>query len=254
MTPDSDDAATPPATDAAHTAGAAPTLWEGDLGTLGEQSRRALLELLQGPYLSGRRRPQLWQALIADEAAIRSRLHDLFLDVVIDQPNGLSDIRVLAALADGLGVDLGFRTPAQARAELAELGPWEGERGQAPEYSPGLAVEPGTPADGSTPVVLATWRMLLDEGRLEDGEPYLARTAREPLARLSLTTATALGAAEGDLVTVSTDRGSVTLPLAVTEMCDGVVWLPGNSTGSHLRRSLVAGPGDLVQVRTGAAA
>lgn len=96
MTPDSDEAATPPATDAAHTAGAAPTLWEGDLGTLGEQSRRALLELLQGPYLSGRRRPQLWQALIADEAAIRSRLHDLFLDVVIDQHDEFAFTRRVA--------------------------------------------------------------------------------------------------------------------------------------------------------------
>lgn len=63
----------------------ASALWEGDLGTLGEKSRRALLELLHGPYLSARRRPQLWQALIADETAIRSRLHDMFLDLVIDQ-------------------------------------------------------------------------------------------------------------------------------------------------------------------------
>lgn len=64
---------------------AAPTgLWVGDRGALGENSRRALLELLKGPYLSGRRRPQLWQALVADESAVRSRLHELFLDLVID--------------------------------------------------------------------------------------------------------------------------------------------------------------------------
>jgi len=29
------------------------------------------------------------------------------------------------------------------------------------------------------------------------------------------------------------------------------VWLPGNSAGSTLRRSLVAEPGDLVRVQTG---
>ena len=29
-------------------------LWAGDTGVLGEQSRRALLELLKGPYLAGR--------------------------------------------------------------------------------------------------------------------------------------------------------------------------------------------------------
>lgn len=59
-------------------------LWSEDLGTLAEQSRRALLEIVKGPFLSGSRRPGLWAALIADERAIRSRLHDLFLDLVID--------------------------------------------------------------------------------------------------------------------------------------------------------------------------
>lgn len=59
-------------------------LWTGDTGSLQEQSRRAALEILKGPYLSGRRRPQLWAALMADERAIRSLLHDLFLELVID--------------------------------------------------------------------------------------------------------------------------------------------------------------------------
>lgn len=59
-------------------------LWRGDTGTLRERSRRALLEILKGPYLSGRQRPQLWGALLADETAIRSRMHELFLDLVID--------------------------------------------------------------------------------------------------------------------------------------------------------------------------
>lgn len=59
-------------------------LWSGDTGTLHEQSRRALLRLLQGPYVSGAANPQLWAALVADEHAIRSRLHDLFLELVID--------------------------------------------------------------------------------------------------------------------------------------------------------------------------
>ena len=119
MTPDSDDAATPPATDAAHTAGAAPTLWEGDLGTLGEQSRRALLELLQGPYLSGRRRPQLWQALIADEAAIRSRLHDLFLDVVIDQHDEFAFTRRVAT--DEIAVPAALRSKSMTFLDTAML-------------------------------------------------------------------------------------------------------------------------------------
>ena len=59
-------------------------LWHGDTGGLREQSRRALLQILKGPYLSGRQHPQLWAALSADEASIRSSLHDLFLELVID--------------------------------------------------------------------------------------------------------------------------------------------------------------------------
>ena len=49
--------------------------------------------------------------------------------------------------------------------------------------------------------------MLLDDGRLQDGEPHLAGTARTPVVRLSAETASAIGAADGDNVTVSTARG-----------------------------------------------
>lgn len=60
-------------------------LWRGDTGTLQEASRRVLLELLKGPYVSGAQNPGLWAALVADQATIRSRLHDLFLDLVLDE-------------------------------------------------------------------------------------------------------------------------------------------------------------------------
>ncbi|HLS33350.1 MAG TPA: DUF4194 domain-containing protein [Brevibacterium sp.] len=60
-------------------------LWRGDTGTLHEASRRVLLELLKGPYVSGSQNPGLWSALVADQVTIRSRLHDLFLDLVLDE-------------------------------------------------------------------------------------------------------------------------------------------------------------------------
>ena len=170
-------------------------------------------------------------------------------DVVIDQPNGLSDLRVLAALADGLGTDLGFRTPAQARAELAELGLWEGERGRGPRLRgrPGR-LEPGEPADGATPVVLATWRMALDASRALDGDPTLQATAPVPVARLSPATAAAAGI--GTHVEVANDRGALTLPVVVDEtMVDGVVWLPGRAAGFEVPEHLAAGAGDLVTIR-----
>lgn len=65
--------------------GSPSALWQGDTGTLHEASRRVLLELLKGPYVSGAQNPGLWTALVADQETIRSRLHDLFLDLVLDE-------------------------------------------------------------------------------------------------------------------------------------------------------------------------
>ena len=96
--------------------------------------------------------------------------------------------------------------------------------------------------------MLAGWRMLLDAGRLQDGEPHLAGTARAPVARLSATTAAEIGAADGDLVTVGTERGEITLPLAITDMADGVVWVPLNSPGSAVHPQLGVTSGAVVSI------
>jgi NADH-quinone oxidoreductase subunit G len=47
---------------------------------------------------------------------------------------------------------------------------------------------------------------------------------------------------------VRTPRGTVTLPLAVTDMADRVVWLPLNSPGSAVHLRLGAVPGDVVSI------
>jgi NADH-quinone oxidoreductase subunit G len=163
-------------------------------------------------------------------------------DIVLEQPNDMSDLRVLAALADGLGADLGFRTAAQARAELDELGTWEGERTEAPDYP---AWEPAEP-DSST-VVLATWRMALDESRALDGEPYLQATAREAEARMS--PRTAADAEISSVAVISNDRGSIALPAVLdSEMVDGAVWLPSRAPGLGIPQHLAATAGDLVTI------
>ena len=71
------------------------SLWPGDKGTLAERSRRALLELVRGPYLSCEGSPLNWAALRADEAAIRSRLNDLFLDLVLDADAEFAFVRAV---------------------------------------------------------------------------------------------------------------------------------------------------------------
>jgi NADH-quinone oxidoreductase subunit G len=71
---------------------------------------------------------------------------------------------------------------------------------------------------------------------------------------LSAQTAASIGAGEGDVVSVSSDRGTITLPLAVTAMPDGVVWVPTVSAGSHVRPTLAPAAGALVTIRKEAAA
>lgn len=159
------------------------------------------------------------------------------------QKAGQSDHRVLDALAAEMGVYLGTTTVEEARAELAALGTWDGE----PAPAPGVAApEPARPAAGEA--VLSGWRMLLDNGRLQDGEPHLAGTAHKPVVRLSADTAAEIGAGDGDAVTVSTDRGSITLPLCVTDMPDRVAWLPLNSPGSAVHRQLGVTVGSVVRI------
>ncbi|MDG4774412.1 NADH-quinone oxidoreductase subunit G [Solwaraspora sp. WMMD792] len=156
----------------------------------------------------------------------------------------MADSRVLDALAAQLGVALGTGEVNLIRRELGALPATKAQR-------PGLPlVDPTAPASpGAGEAVLATWHHLIDLGTLTDGDPYLGGTARPPVVRLAKSLAGALGVADGDPVTVGTDRGAVTLPAAVTDLLpDGVVWLPTNSPGSTVRRSLGAVSGALVKV------
>lgn len=154
-----------------------------------------------------------------------------------------SDHRVLDTLADELGILLNCSTVESAREELAGLGTWDGKHAAGPAIAAAPAAQP---AKGEA--VLTGWRLLLDAGRGQDGEPHLAGTARTPVVRLSADTAAEIGATDGEPVTVSTGRGSITLPLNVTEMPDRVVWLPLNSPGSAVHQELGVTLGALVNI------
>lgn len=157
-------------------------------------------------------------------------------------PAATADMRVLAALADEVGVDLRLTDAATVRADIERLGSWQGTRATAPAVPAAEAPQPG-PGEA----VLTGWRMLLDDGRMQDGEPHLAGTARPAVARLSAATAAEIGCADGAPVRVRTDRGALSLPVAVTEMPDRVVWVPLNSAGS-VHGVLGATVGDTVRI------
>jgi NADH-quinone oxidoreductase subunit G len=162
----------------------------------------------------------------------------------LKETGALPDCRVLDTLAVEMDADLYTQTPAAAAAEFAKLDAAKGTL----TASPAPDVPGGHPAaQGAGQALLATWRQLLDNGSMQDEEPHLAGTARPAVARLSAATVRSLGGR----VTVSTERGSITLPVEVADLPDGVVWLPGNSDGSRVRASLGAGHGAVVTIAAG---
>jgi NADH-quinone oxidoreductase subunit G len=146
-----------------------------------------------------------------------------------------------------MDVDLFTQTPAAAAAELARLGPASVDRTARPSPT----VEPATPVYGQA--ILATWRQLLDAGSMLDNEPDLAGTARDPRLRVNEATAKRLGLVEGEPATARTERGAITLPVALADLPDGVVWLPGNAPTSRVRSTLGVGHGAVVGVTAGGA-
>ncbi|MBB6120933.1 NADH-quinone oxidoreductase subunit G [Nocardiopsis algeriensis] len=156
-------------------------------------------------------------------------------------PGALSDLRVLSAVADAMDVHLGLPDTASAYRELLELGLWTGTRAAGPSERPAPAAEPQ-----SGQAILSTWRQLLGTGRMEDGEPFLAGTARPARAYLSKATADEVGVPDGGSLRVTGTRGSVTVPVVVTDIADRVVWLPANASGCDIRRDLGSAAGEIV--------
>jgi NADH-quinone oxidoreductase subunit G len=170
-------------------------------------------------------------------------------------PSVRTDLEVLAALADEMDVHLGLPDTAAARRELTML-----TQSPALSHAPSGAAQAaltapagqisqlGVDHPGPGRALLASWHKLLDVGRMQDGEPNLAGTARAAVARMSAATAAEAGTADGGKVTVATGHGAISVPVEIADMPDRVVWLPTNSAGSELRSSLRAGHGAVVSV------
>jgi NADH-quinone oxidoreductase subunit G len=161
------------------------------------------------------------------------------------ETTAIPDARVLDMLASEMGVEIGCKDVNEIRRELRQLSVVTVvDRLDPPTVT--AATRP-TPRPGTA--LLSTWPQLVDAGRLLDGDDVLRATARPAVVRMSKQTAASLdGVADGDQVTVSTGRGSLTLPVALTDMPDGVVWLPTNSPGSAIRRTLGVSSGAVVSV------
>jgi NADH-quinone oxidoreductase subunit G len=164
-------------------------------------------------------------------------------DVTINNHGAMPDSRVLDALAEELDVYLGLPSVEAARAEMLRLSPTSAAAPAAPSVPPGAL-----PALASGEVLLATWHELLDAGRLQDGDDYLAGTAKPAVARISAATALDIGASNGSPVAVGNERGTVVLPAVITSMPDRVVWVPTNARDCAVRATLGAVHGSVVRI------
>ncbi|WP_329208445.1 NADH-quinone oxidoreductase subunit G [Streptomyces sp. NBC_00683] len=154
-----------------------------------------------------------------------------------------TDARVLHMLADALDVHLALPDLRAARRELDRLGGWQGTHAEDPR-----ATSRPVPGAGDGEAVLAGHRMLLDRGRLQEGDEALAGTRHAAVARLSAATAAETGVKDGDLLAVTGPAGTTELPLAVTDMPDRVVWVPLNSVGRGVPADTGVQPGGLVRI------
>ena len=84
---------------------------------------------------------------------------------------------------------------------------------------------------------------MLDNGTLQSGDKALAATARGAVVRIP----PALHEELGDVVTITGDRGSWTLPAEPAELAEGTIWVPTNSFGRGVWAD-VASPGSTVRV------
>jgi NADH-quinone oxidoreductase subunit G len=121
---------------------------------------------------------------------------------------------------------------------MEDVGPWDGERAV---HTP---VETPAPALVGEGHALSTWKLLVDNGSMQDGDKAYRATGRAPVARVSRATY----AVVGPMVTLTGDRGSVTLPAVPADLDDGVVWVPANSFGNGVLADL-ASPGSRVTVK-----
>ena len=155
----------------------------------------------------------------------------------------LGDSVVLGMIAASMECPQGAWDVTGIRRELGALGNWSGTRAAAPaESAPSAAL-----VHGETSAVVASWRELIDQGVLQEGEPYLAATARPVVATLPAATLQSLG--NPPAVTVSGPDGSITLPAVAGDLVQGVVHLPMRAAGCSIASDLGVRIGELVSLR-----
>ena len=95
-------------------------LFAGDSGTLDADVRTVLVRLLQRRFLLADRNRVQWRVLLENQQVIESRLHDLFVHLVVDHERGVAYKRQVRSAE--LDVPVLLRDEAYSRAETLILG------------------------------------------------------------------------------------------------------------------------------------
>ena len=167
---------------------------------------------------------------------------------VLHNPSSLPDLRVLAGIAEELGAPLGWRTSEQVWGEMVQVGPWDGERISMGGFET-VSDAPSSTVGAAGELVLASWKQLIDDGRMQDGDEAMRATARKPVVLVGSATLADLGANVGDVVTLSGPLGSVDLPIGVADLAEGTVWAPASAPGASVRH--LVGPAGCAVTITG---
>lgn len=154
--------------------------------------------------------------------------------------NQMSDSRIVSMLADAMDVFIGSGETLELRREFKQLG-----------AANARVKSPSVKASKVEGVTLSTWPQLIDNGVMQSGEPYLQATARDVVARISHELAESLNVADGDVISISTSSGTISLPIVIVEGHPEMVWLPTNSADSAVRSLLHAEHGSVVNIRKG---
>ncbi|AOZ72189.1 NADH-quinone oxidoreductase subunit G [Boudabousia tangfeifanii] len=144
----------------------------------------------------------------------------------------LDDRQVLSRLAALRGIDLGLENLKALYAEVNDLMEHEVEATNAPNVP-----VPPLPSPAENQVVVATHKQLLDDALTLAGADDLRASARRPVAFVSAQTAANAGVKSGEQITLTTERGSLSLPVVVATMPNKVIWVPQNN-GTNVYETL----------------
>jgi NADH-quinone oxidoreductase subunit G len=148
----------------------------------------------------------------------------------VRDPLGMSrpDWEIFASLALACGGDLGFETLDELHDEMGRL---LAPREARPRAVAGAGADPVRVEEGH--VLLFTYPLLVDEGRLsERADELKAALGEPPFAEIHPGDARKAGVDDGADVLLRTAAGEATLPARVTEhVAEGAVFVPFNQAG-----------------------